>query len=76
MGQILAAPNLLSLMLERAPGRALSCSLPHPSIPPSTRRPTVSGADDTSNFEDYSELEPMQHAFQLSTAEQALFAEF
>lgn len=32
--------------------------------------------DDTSNFEDYSHLEPLEHAFALSSAEQALFAGF
>ncbi|KAL4424995.1 hypothetical protein ABPG77_002880 [Micractinium sp. CCAP 211/92] len=39
-------------------------------------KPTVQGADDASNFEDYSELEPMTHAFKLSSAEQALFTGF
>ena len=33
-------------------------------------------ADDASNFDDYSDLGPMQYAFQLSTAEQALFVGF
>ena len=36
----------------------------------------MTGVDDASNFEDYSDLEPMQHAFKLSSAEQALFAGF
>ena len=39
-------------------------------------RPTVKGVDDCSNFDDYSELEPMAHAFALSNAEQALFNGF
>lgn len=38
--------------------------------------PTLQAPDDASNFEDYSDLEPMQHTFALSTAEQALFAGF
>ncbi|PSC72692.1 AGC kinase [Micractinium conductrix] len=45
------------------------------SLPPPIK-PTVTGVDDASNFEDYSDLEPMQHAFKLSSAEQALFAGF
>lgn len=46
----------------------------HTSVLP--RRPSVRGADDASNFDDYSELGPMQHAFQLSETEQALFVGF
>ena len=40
------------------------------------RRPLVKGADDSTNFEDYSELEPVKHAFALSSSEQALFSGF
>ncbi|GAB4820560.1 hypothetical protein N2152v2_007606 [Parachlorella kessleri] len=36
----------------------------------------VKGEADTSNFEDYSELEPIAHEFKLSQAEQALFTGF
>ncbi|PRW56166.1 cAMP-dependent kinase catalytic subunit beta isoform X6 [Chlorella sorokiniana] len=39
-------------------------------------RPSVRSADDASNFDDYSDLGPMQHAFQLSATEQALFVGF
>jgi hypothetical protein len=40
------------------------------------RRPVVRGLDDSSNFEDYSDLPPLQHEYALSAAEQALFAGF
>lgn len=33
-------------------------------------------SDDTSNFEDYSELPPLEHGPELSEAQQALFAGF
>lgn len=33
----------------------------------------MKGPDDTSNFDDYQDLAPMKHLFQLSAAEQALF---
>ena len=36
----------------------------------------MKGADDSTNFEDYSELEPVKHAFALSSSEQALFSGF
>ena len=39
-------------------------------------RVVVKGEADTSNFEDYSELEPIAHEFKLSQAEQALFTGF
>ncbi|KAI3436823.1 hypothetical protein D9Q98_006233 [Chlorella vulgaris] len=39
-------------------------------------RPAVCAPDDTSNFEDYSDLEPMTHASELSVVEQASFAGF
>lgn len=38
-------------------------------------RPSVAGPDDASNFE-HQDLPPLQHEFQLSQAEQALFAGF
>ncbi|KAJ7298957.1 hypothetical protein O6H91_Y348800 [Diphasiastrum complanatum] len=38
-------------------------------------RPKVSGPDDTSNFEDYSKTEPLQHEFTLTPEEQKLFNE-
>ena len=34
------------------------------------------GADDSSNFDDYSTLPPMQHDFELSQNEQLLFQGF
>lgn len=47
------------------------------AFPPAcARRPVVRGADDTSNFEDYSELGDMEHEFNLSQAEQAHFTGF
>ncbi len=39
-------------------------------------RPVVRGADDTSNFDDYSHVEPLKTGCELSPAEQALFAGF
>ena len=39
-------------------------------------RPVVKGADDASNFDDYTLLPPMQHAKALSAAEKQLFADF
>jgi hypothetical protein len=56
---------------------AFNCQLiGHHPVPTHPRRPTVKGVDDCSNFDDYSELEPMAHAFALSNAEQALFNGF
>jgi hypothetical protein len=46
------------------------------SLPTSLCRPAVCAPDDTSNFEDYSDLEPMTHASELSVVEQASFAGF
>ena len=46
------------------------------SLRPRMRRPVVRGLDDSSNFEDYSDLPPLQHEYALSAAEQALFAGF
>jgi len=38
--------------------------------------PKVGGADDTSNFDDYSDLGEMEHEFQLTKSDQKLFADF
>lgn len=38
--------------------------------------PAVKGEDDTSNFDDYSDLGEMEHEFALSKSDQALFADF
>ena len=39
-------------------------------------RPTVKGADDHSNFDDYSTLPPLKHEFELSQSEQLMFSGF
>ena len=39
-------------------------------------RPVVKAADDRSNFDDYGNLGPMRHEFELSMNEQAMFAGF
>jgi hypothetical protein len=72
----LAAP--IKCEAARATHQPLGSSLhtPKPSPASPACRPSVASADDTSNFDDYSELEPMAHAFALSSAEQALFAGF
>jgi serum/glucocorticoid-regulated kinase 2 len=38
--------------------------------------PRVAGRSDTSNFDDFSQLPPMQHPFKLTVPQQALFACF
>eukprot|EP00898_Chlorokybus_atmophyticus_P005851 jgi/Chlat1/6267/Chrsp44S09051 len=44
-------------------------------VPPPLK-PTVKAADDTSNFDDYSELGPMSHEYELTSAAQELFSDF
>jgi len=39
-------------------------------------RPMVTREDDTSNFDDYSDLGPIKHPFKLSRSEQEFFADF
>jgi len=47
-----------------------------PAAGPPPIRPPVRHPADTANFDDYSGLAPQEHAFALSRAEQALFADF
>lgn len=43
---------------------------------PAPHVPVVHGADDASNFDDYSDLEPLQHDFKLTRAQQGEFVDF
>ncbi|KAK9823340.1 hypothetical protein WJX72_002039 [[Myrmecia] bisecta] len=43
---------------------------------PAPIKPVMKSLEDTSNFDDYSILPPMQHEFALSKNEQAMFSEF
>jgi hypothetical protein len=43
---------------------------------PAPHLPRVTGPGDTSNFEDYSDLLPMEHEFRLTAEQQALFSGF
>ncbi len=53
---------------------AVAARSPAAGTPPI--RPPVRHPADTANFDDYSGLAPQEHAFVLSRAEQALFADF
>ena len=43
---------------------------------PTPIKPVVKSDDDTSNFDDYSDVGPMEHEFELTKEDQELFADF